>query len=121
MIRQEMGHGQWTKQIINLTCFGFLVVVSLLRSQVFDKCGVMDWASVLIFVAALAIIIKISSTIIANEQTVKIKYGNANIVESDLVFHGSVLGRVLGLGFAGGWVAGALGLGGGVIFNPLLL
>ena len=25
------------------------------------------------------------------------------------------------LGFAGGWVAGALGLGGGVIFNPLLL
>jgi uncharacterized membrane protein YfcA len=28
---------------------------------------------------------------------------------------------VLGLGFGGGWVAGALGLGGGVIFNPLLL
>ena len=25
------------------------------------------------------------------------------------------------LGFFGGWVAGALGLGGGVIFNPLLL
>ena len=28
---------------------------------------------------------------------------------------------VLGLGFGGGWVAGALGLGGGVIFNPLLM
>ena len=28
---------------------------------------------------------------------------------------------MLTLGFCGGWVAGALGLGGGVIFNPLLL
>jgi uncharacterized membrane protein YfcA len=28
---------------------------------------------------------------------------------------------VLGLGFGGGWIAGALGLGGGSIFNPLLL
>lgn len=28
---------------------------------------------------------------------------------------------MLTLGFFGGWVAGALGLGGGVIFNPLLL
>lgn len=28
---------------------------------------------------------------------------------------------VLALGFGGGWVAGALGLGGGVIFNPLLM
>ena len=29
--------------------------------------------------------------------------------------------QVLGLGFGGGWVAGALGLGGGVIYNPLLM
>ena len=28
---------------------------------------------------------------------------------------------VLALGFGGGWVAGALGLGGGVIFNPMLM
>ena len=31
------------------------------------------------------------------------------------------MAAVLGLGFAGGWVAGALGLGGGAIFNPALL
>lgn len=41
--------------------------------------------------------------------------------DSDLIFRGKVLRTVLGLGFGGGWVAGALGLGGGVIFNPLLL
>jgi len=38
-----------------------------------------------------------------------------------LIFRGKTLRNVLGLGFTGGWVAGALGLGGGVIFNPLLL
>jgi uncharacterized membrane protein YfcA len=43
------------------------------------------------------------------------------LAESDLVFEGKTLRNVLSLGFMGGWVAGALGLGGGVIFNPLLL
>ena len=37
------------------------------------------------------------------------------------MFEGKTLRNVLTLGFFGGWVAGALGLGGGVIFNPLLL
>jgi uncharacterized membrane protein YfcA len=43
------------------------------------------------------------------------------LAPSDLVFEGKTLRNVLTLGFVGGWVAGALGLGGGVIFNPLLL
>lgn len=43
------------------------------------------------------------------------------MAKSDLIFRGKVLRNVLFLGFGGGWVAGALGLGGGVIFNPLLL
>ena len=29
--------------------------------------------------------------------------------------------KLLGIGFIGGWVAGALGLGGGSIYNPALL
>merc|ERR1712199_11727 len=57
----------------------------------------------------------------ASEQALKKKYGNVNLVPSDLLFEGKVLRNVLALGFGGGWVAGALGLGGGVIFNPLLL
>lgn len=43
------------------------------------------------------------------------------MASSDLIFRGTVLRNVLALGFTGGWVAGALGLGGGSIFNPLLL
>mmetsp|Transcript_12568 Transcript_12568/g.17343 ORF Transcript_12568/g.17343 Transcript_12568/m.17343 type:complete len:148 (-) Transcript_12568:84-527(-) len=34
---------------------------------------------------------------------------------------GKTLVKVLLIGFIGGWVAGALGLGGGAIFNPALL
>jgi len=34
---------------------------------------------------------------------------------------GKTLAKVLAIGFVGGWVAGALGLGGGAIFNPALL
>lgn len=44
-----------------------------------------------------------------------------NLAHNDLIFEGYTLKMVLGLGFGGGWVAGALGLGGGVIFNPLLM
>lgn len=34
---------------------------------------------------------------------------------------GSNLAKLVGFSFIGGWVSGALGLGGGAIFNPLLL
>lgn len=63
----------------------------------------------------------ISTRLVAYEQGLKEKFGGINIAESDLIFRGKTLRNVLGLGFTGGWVAGALGLGGGVIFNPLLL
>lgn len=59
--------------------------------------------------------------LIAGEQALKEKFGGVNIAASDLIFRGKILRNVLLLGFMGGWVAGALGLGGGVIFNPLLL
>ena len=63
----------------------------------------------------------ISTRLVAYEQGLKEKFGGKNLAESDLIFKGKVLRNVLFLGFSGGWVAGALGLGGGVIFNPLLL
>lgn len=62
-----------------------------------------------------------SSRKTAREQVLKKKYGGINIVDSDLILEGKVLRNVLTLAFGGGWVAGALGLGGGVIFNPILL
>lgn len=87
----------------------------------FQKCGIADWTAVFCFSMLMIAIVTCSCKLVAKEQALKEKYGNINLVDSDLKFKGSVLRNVLALGFGGGWVAGALGLGGGAIFNPLLL
>lgn len=56
-----------------------------------------------------------------NEQKLKAKYGNINLAESDITLTNKNVIMLLILGFMGGLLAGALGLGGGVIFNPVLL
>lgn len=40
---------------------------------------------------------------------------------SDIRYSGSQLRYLLFFAFVGGWVSGALGLGGGSIFNPLMI
>lgn len=54
------------------------------------------------------------------EQNLKIKYGGG-LARSDVVLKGDTMFKLLIFSFVGGWVSGALGLGGGSIFNPLLL
>lgn len=55
------------------------------------------------------------------QQGLKIKYGNINLVESDLRYTAKTLTILISLGFFGGMVAGWFGLGGGSVFNPILL
>ena len=43
------------------------------------------------------------------------------IIDSDLRFEGGNITKLVIFAFLGGWVSGALGLGGGAIFNPVLL
>lgn len=50
----------------------------------------------------------------------KSKYGRG-LVKSDIRFEKAVVIKLVIFAFLGGWVSGALGLGGGAIFNPLLL
>lgn len=51
----------------------------------------------------------------------KIKYGINYLEEGDVNLEGRTLIQLLAIGFIGGLVAGALGLGGGSIYNPALL
>ena len=44
-----------------------------------------------------------------------------NFLDKDIRYEGKSLRMLLALGFVGGWVSGALGLGGGSIYNPGLL
>jgi len=43
------------------------------------------------------------------------------MVDSDIRYSGSQLRALLFFAIVGGWVSGALGLGGGSIFNPLMI
>jgi uncharacterized membrane protein YfcA len=57
---------------------------------------------------------------INRDAKIKEKY-NKGVVPSDLKFYGSTLIKLLSLSFIGGIVCGALGLGGGTVFNPVLI
>lgn len=73
-----------------------------------------------IFLAFCGIATWLSVKINAKEQKLKIKYG-VNYHEGDVIFEGKALTVIISIGFVGGLVAGALGLGGGSIYNPALL
>lgn len=56
------------------------------------------------------------------EQALKVKFGGVNVSDSDIRYDNNKrLAALLCLGFIGGLVAGALGLGGGSVYNPALL
>ena len=66
------------------------------------------------------IVTVISIKINKGEQYLKIKYG-VNHLPNDPRYEGKNLQTLILIGFLGGFVAGALGLGGGSIYNPAFL
>ena len=97
--------------------------MSILRSDGmgFESCSAGDWTAVALFCILMAVTVHFATGLIAHEQDLKRRHGGINLAESDLIFEGNTLTIILSLGFFGGWIAGALGLGGGVIFNPILI
>ena len=83
-------------------------------------CSVVYWALEIFFVLMCALATWISVKVNSSEQRLKIKYG-VHFKEGDVKFEGTALTVVIMIGFVGGLVAGALGLGGGSIYNPALL
>lgn len=85
-----------------------------------ESCGAVDWT---IFAAFVILALCISFTgvwVNKKEQALKEKMGHP-IVEGELRFGGKQLFWLLFFAFVGGWISGALGLGGGSIFNPLMI
>ena len=85
------------------------------------NCGAGYWCLQVSFLVFCALMLALSIKLLRDEQALKTKYGKINIVESDILFTNKNLAILTWLGFMGGILAGALGLGGGVIFNPVLL
>jgi hypothetical protein len=73
------------------------------------------------FLVFCGLISTIAIFMVRSEQNLKMKYGNIGMVDSDIIFTTKNVLILVFLGFFGGIISAALGLGGGVIYNPILL
>lgn len=83
------------------------------------KCGTLDWSIFLSFVVIAFALSYVGVRINKREQELKEQGGQMS--KSDLRFSGRPLFFLLFFAFIGGWVSGAFGLGGGSVFNPLMI
>jgi len=84
-------------------------------------CSGAYWATQAAFYIFLGIVLWYAIVLMRSEQLLKIKYGRIGMSDTDIIFNTKEITKLLMLGFFGGFLAGAFGLGGGVIFNPILL
>ena len=107
--------------------FAVLLFVNLFRgSKKFKSifgiqhCSPADWSSLVVYLFICVGLSLYSVKIAKAEQALKIKYGKG-LSAGDVRLEGKNMFTLIFFSFIGGWVSGALGLGGGSIFNPLLL
>jgi len=84
-------------------------------------CGAGYWIINIAFLIFCGFMAWLSVIIVRREQDLKIKYGRIGMADSDIIFSTKNVLFLVSLGFFGGFLAGAFGLGGGVIYNPILL
>lgn len=128
IVEKESGHCQWEKQAINLALLGLLILMNLVLGSSSRKsiigiqnCSPAYWGIYAGFLMICVLSTGLAIWLAKYEQSLKVKYGNVNIVKSDILLTPKAVTAVVCLGFFGGLISGALGLGGGVIFNPCLL
>jgi len=128
IVEKEAGHWQWEKQVMNMSMLALLILMNLVLGSSSKKsiigiksCSPAYWTVFSAFLVICILMTALAVWIAKREQALKIKYGKVNLVESDILLTKKSVASIVMLGFAGGLIAGALGLGGGVIFNPCLL
>lgn len=103
------------------------VIVNLLRgtSKIdsvigIERCSTIDWIIFAFFLLYSFSITYIAVVRVRKEQIIK-KRAMVKTCSSDIEMTGYSLFKLVFWAFFGGWISGALGLGGGAIYNPLLL
>jgi uncharacterized membrane protein YfcA len=111
---------------MNISLVGLALAVNLLRGTPklpslinIDKCGTLDWSILLGFMAFAISCTVLATTKVKKNQALKRKL-DGELLKGTVNFSGNSLYVLLIGSFAGG-ICAALGLGGGVVFNPLLL
>ena len=127
-MHKESGHAQWSKQLLNIGMLLLLILMNLFLGSStrpsligVKNCSSAYWVIYGLFIAACFVATAVAVIIAKKEQSLKQEFGNVNIVASDIILDKKTLITLLNLGFWGGLLSGALGLGGGTIFNPVLL
>lgn len=103
-----------------------LFVVNLMRGSSknpslinIKKCGLIDCLIFTSFIAFNITVTYLQVTRVQREQNIMI-HTHIGISNSDILYTGSSLLKIV-LASIGGGLAGAVGLGGGVVFNPVLI
>lgn len=124
---RESGQKQWRKQGICALLLACVIIINVLEPTSSEAsvigiqmCGWGYWLLELAFLGVCGVMTWYAIGLSASEQKLKIKYG-INYQEGDVLLEGKALIVLVSIGFVGGLVAGALGLGGGSIYNPALL
>lgn len=123
IVQQESTHFQWWKQGLCLLMLVSITMLNLLMKGMFlgiKSCSFWYWGIQVIFLIECVLVTWLAVKLNKADQLLKRKY-NINYLEKDVRFEGASLRKLLYIGAIGGWVAGALGLGGGSIYNPALL
>jgi uncharacterized membrane protein YfcA len=127
IIKREQTHCKPVTLIMVPALFFVLIFLSLLRGNSnFDSIVGVKSCSPLSFVLLIMIILfyigmtTVNIILIKKEYRIKVKHGYT-FAEGDLQWTPKLLVQFIISAFAAGFVAGGVGLGGGVIFNPLLL
>lgn len=123
IVQQESTHFQWWKQGLCLLMLVSITMLNLLMKGMFlgiRSCSGWYWGIQVIFVFECVLVTWLAVRLNNADQVLKRKY-KVNYLEKDVRFEGASLRKLLYIGALGGWVAGALGLGGGSIYNPALL
>ena len=117
---------QWPKHLFAIVIIIISISVNFLRGSRktpsiigITKCGSLDWFLFSSFIIIAFLLTYIGVRINKREQTLKEKGGVS--CATDIKYRGQSLFYLLFFAFIGGWVSGAFGLGGGSVFNPLMI
>jgi len=123
----ERTHFQSQKLAIIVGSFLVLLIVSLIRknqmSAIFmhiEQCSAVDFILCLAFVIVLAGFLYASIDIVKKEYDIK-KRVSYNFTKGDIQWENPIIIKLVFIALGGGMLASLVGLGGGVIFNPVIL
>jgi len=124
--RQKSNIAQWRIILMCILLVATSFIVTLLRGSKsnpsiigISSCGAPTWLLFLSFLVVCAVCFVIQVSRCQSEEKLKIRT-NMGICKSDVSLQGSSL-RSLVLGSLGGGLCSSLGLGGGFIWNPIII